>query len=100
MPTEALVPDLGTYLPPQPFLVLHVLRWGLSWSGTGPMAPMGSMSVVWEPSYFSMLRVLKEKVPSGPCRRERLCHGDDACVCVCVCVYDHRRPRSLVISIL
>lgn len=65
VPAESSVPGLGTYSPPQSFL-LHPLRWGLSWSGIGPMGPGGNPSVFCERSYFLMYRVLKEKIPSVP----------------------------------
>lgn len=65
VPAESSVPGLGTYSPPQSFL-LHPLRWGLSWSGIGPMGPAGNLSVFCERSYFLMYSVLKEKIPSIP----------------------------------
>lgn len=65
VPTETSGPGSGTYLPPPSFL-LHLLRWRLSWSRTGPMAPARSQSATCEPSYFLTFRVLKEKTPERP----------------------------------
>lgn len=64
VPTEASVPGLGVYLPPQSLLLLQLV-WNWFHGSSG------KLSIFCEPSYFSVFRVLKEEMPSAPSMRPR-----------------------------
>lgn len=88
-PAETSVLGLWTYLLPQSF-PLHLLRWGLSWSGTAPWWEAGQPS---EPSYFSVFRC------QFPRSRRGLAMEGTGCTCAWVHtedlgVWTTQRPRS------